>query len=69
MRTGSVGRSGGAGGLLKGRGLSKRRGWAFDRAPVGFERARVVERRGLGFERAQVGFEQVGVVERAPVVL
>ena len=54
---------------MKGHGLSKRRGWAFDREPVGFERAWVVERRGLGFERAQVGFEQVGVVERAPVVL
>ena len=54
---------------MKGRGLSKRRGWAFDRAPVGFERVQVVERRGLGFERAPVGFEQVGVVERAPVAL
>ena len=66
---GSAGRSGGASGLLKGRGLSKRWGWAFDRAPVGFERARVVKRCRWGFERVQVGFEQVGVVERAPVVL
>jgi len=49
--------------------LFKRWGWAFDRALVGFERARVVERHGWGFERARVGFEQVGVVERAPVVL
>jgi len=60
---------GGASGLLKGHGLSKRRGWVFDRALVGFERVRVVERCGWGFERAQVAFEQVGVVKRALVVL
>ena len=57
------------GGVLKGGGLSIwRRRWLIERAPVGFEKAPVVERARVGFERARVGFEQVGVVERAPVV-
>jgi hypothetical protein len=42
-------RSGGTGGFLKGHRLPKRRGCAFDRAPVGFERVPVVKRAQLRF--------------------